>query len=304
MNELNKKTEGIADLGLLIMAFIWGSGFVVTKTTLDVLSSNQVMFLRFTIATITLFIFCIKKLNLITFDTIKKSIIIGIALFFGFEFQTIGLVQCSAGKSGFLTSTYVAFVPIITILVAKKTPCKYNLIAAAMMITGIFFLTGNFQNGFYINKFDIITLIGSVCWGFHVFFVGHFSKGEDPVILCMLQTAVAGILAFFMLLLTKDFAFNINVSTAKSVMYLGVVSSAIAFLIQNVAQKYTTSTHAGILMSMESVFATILGIIFLNEHFSLQMLFGAGIIFLALIIAETKLSFLKLSKKETSKESV
>ena len=298
MNIKNKSM--LADFSLLIMALIWGSGFIFTKNTLDSLTGVQLIFLRFVIAFITLFIINIKKLKLITKSTIYKSMIIGFVLFLGFAFQTYGLVETSAGKSAFLTAVYVAIVPFIAMFVGDNKPEKHNFIAAILMIFGIFFLTMKPGEGFSINYYDGLTLVGSVFWAFHVFFVGHFSKGEDPIILCMLQMLFAGIFAFILLMINQDTTFNITSNTIPTLLYLGVIASAITFLIQNVAQKFTSPTHAGILMSMESVFGTILGIIFLNEVFTVQMLVGAVIIFMALILAETKFEFLKLgeSKKE------
>lgn len=304
--KINIKNKSLcADFFLLVMAFIWGSGFIVTKNGLDALSGTQLIFTRFIIAAVTLFIINFKKLNLITKKTVMKSAVIGFVLFLGFTFQTYGLVQTSAGKSAFLTAVYVAIVPFITMFVGKQKPEKHNFIAALMMIIGIFLLTMNPREGLNINYYDGITLIGSIFWAFHVFFVGIFSKDEDPIILCMMQMAFAGLFAFILLILNGElFTFDITVSTVPMLLYLGVIASAIAFLIQNVAQKYTTPTHAGILMSMESVFGTILGIIFLKEIFTIQMLFGAVIIFTALILAETKFAFLKREKVKIETEDV
>ena len=297
--ELKNKSM-LADFSLLIMALIWGSGFIFTKNTLDSLTGIQLIFIRFLIAFVTLFIFNIKKLNLIKKSTIYKSIIIGFVLFLGFAFQTYGLVETSAGKSAFLTAVYVAIVPFIAMFIGDNKPEKHNFLAAFLMIIGIFFLTMNPKEGFSINYYDGITLIGSIFWAFHVFFVGHFSKGEDPIILCMMQMFFAGVFAFIFLVFNGEIStFNITGNTIPTLLYLGVIASAVTFLIQNVAQKYTSPTHAGILMSMESVFGTILGIIFLNEVFTMQMLVGAVIIFTALILAETKFEFLK---KKTLKE--
>lgn len=297
--ELKNKSM-LADFSLLIMALIWGSGFIFTKNTLDSLTGIQLIFIRFLIAFVTLFIFNIKKLNLIKKSTIYKSIIIGFVLFLGFAFQTYGLVETSAGKSAFLTAVYVAIVPFIAMFIGDNKPEKHNFLAAFLMIIGIFFLTMNPKEGFSINYYDGITLIGSVFWAFHVFFVGHFSKVEDPIILCMMQMFFAGVFAFIFLVFNGEIStFNITGNTIPTLLYLGVIASAVTFLIQNVAQKYTSPTHAGILMSMESVFGTILGIIFLNEVFTMQMLVGAVIIFTALILAETKFEFLK---KKTLKE--
>lgn len=282
-----------ADVSLFVMAFIWGSGFVVTKTGLDALSPVALIAVRFTIASIALGILNYKKLKNITKEDIKVSILIGTVLFIGFLFQTQGLVTTSAGKSAFLTSIYVAFVPLITIIMTKKKPDIFNLVAVILMLMGIYLLTYNAQNTQLIENGDVLTIIGSLFFGAHVFLLGELSSKRDPFLIATLQIWVACILAYGYLIITDSFVITINSSNIGGLLYLGVVGSAITFLIQNVAQKYTSATHAGIIMSMESVFGTILGIIFLGEIFTFRMGLGAIVIFLALVVAETKLSFLK-----------
>ena len=84
-------------------------------------------------------------------------------------------------------------------------------------------------------------------------------------------------------------------------MYLGLFSTFLAFLLQTVAQKYTSSTHAAILMSLESVFGSIFSIILLGDRFTLMMAIGCVVIFLGVITAETKWSFLRRSAAENGK---
>ena len=84
------------------------------------------------------------------------------------------------------------------------------------------------------------------------------------------------------------------------VLYLAIFSTLIAFLIQNVAQKYTTSTHTAIILSLEAVFGSILSSLLLGESFTYKMLIGCTIILIAIITAETKLEFLKVNKEKLS----
>ena len=225
--------------------------------------------------------------------TVKAGVFIGMILFFGFLFQTLGLEKSSAGKSAFLTASYVAFVPLITLIVTKQKPDKYNIFAVVLMIIGIFLLTIDLKSGFYIEKYDILSLIGAVFWGLHVSMVGIFSKKHDPMLLVMLQMMSAGVLSGISMMILGGGGFVIEKESVFGLLYLGVVCSAITFAIQNVAQKYTNSTHASIIMSLEAVFGTVFGILLLNESFTYQILLGFVVIFIALVMAETKFSFLR-----------
>ena len=292
----DKKKEYLADLSLVLMAAIWGSGFIFTKQALESYGSFQVLFIRFLIASLTLLIININKLKLLNKDTLKTGGFIGMFLFFGFIFQTLGLENSPAGKSAFLTSSYVAFVPLITLLITKQKPDKYNVFAAILMIVGMFLLMIDLKSGFYIESYDVLTLIGAVFWGLHVASVGIFSKKHDPMLLVMFQMMMACLLSGIAMILAGETSVEIQKNTLFGLMYLGIFCSAITFAIQNVAQKFTNSTRASIIMSLESVFGTIFGILFLNEHFTFQMILGFIVIFIALIMAETKFSFLRKEK--------
>jgi len=107
---------------------------------------------------------------------------------------------------------------------------------------------------------------------------------------------VAFIFSAISLLFTKDAA-PLTTKGGLAVIYLGVVSTTLAFLLQNVAQKYSNATKTAIILSTEAMFGTLASVIFLNEKLTLNMIIGCSIIFLAIIITETKLSFIKNSKK-------
>ncbi len=290
---IDKRREYLADFALLIMAAIWGSGFIFTKKALGFYDSYQVLFIRFFIASIALIVINFNKLKKMDMATVKAGVFIGMILFFGFLFQTLGLEKSSAGKSAFLTASYVAFVPLITLIVTKQKPDKYNIFAVVLMIIGIFLLTIDLKSGFYIEKYDILSLIGAVFWGLHVSMVGIFSKKHDPMLLVMLQMMSAGVLSGISMMILGGGGFVIEKESVFGLLYLGVVCSAITFAIQNVAQKYTNSTHASIIMSLEAVFGTVFGILLLNESFTYQILLGFVVIFIALVMAETKFSFLR-----------
>lgn len=300
---MDKRKERLADAALLFMAFIWGSGFIVTKNSLDSITSMQLLFMRFAIAAAALFVVNIKKISSISLQTLKKSAFIGLMLFLGYTFQTYGLEGTLVSKSAFLTAVYVAIVPFFSMFIARERPDFFNFAAAFLTLIGVFFLSYNGSEPLGISIYDLIVLIGSVFWAAHVFCVGHLGKNEDPAVLCMLQMFFAGLFSLAFLFANGEIhTMTPDSGTMMEVMYLGLVSSALAFLLQNVAQKYTSPTHAGILMSMESVFSTILGIIFLAETFTYRMFIGCCIIFMALVMAETGFSFLRRPERRAELE--
>ncbi len=290
------KTAIFADGALFIMAFIWGSGFIFMKNSLDNYTALQIISVRMLIGAVVLAFFSIKKILKMNWQDILAGFVISISLFFGFLFQTLGLKTTTAGNSAFLTAIYVVIVPILVVIFAKKRPDKYNVISAVLMLFGIFMLTS--KNGVIISLGDIYTIIGSLFFAVQVILIDHYTQKKDPVLMAVLQMFFASLLGFILMLFTGDYPIKILPETIPPILYLGVIGSAVTYLIQNVAQKYTSPTHAGILMSLESVFGCLLGILILGEIMTVKIAAGCIIIFMALIIAETKLKFFKKKKLE------
>jgi drug/metabolite transporter (DMT)-like permease len=148
-------------------------------------------------------------------------------------------------------------------------------------------------------KGDMLTLIGAVCYGFEVSLVAYYSRKHAPIILAVIQIIFVALFSTIFALIFEGPHFTITKDGILILLYLSILATALCLVLQNVAQKYTSPTHAGILMSLESVFGTLMGVVILHERISSQMYLGFAIIFIALIIAETKLSFIKkLSHKK------
>lgn len=302
MKPQNKKLI-LADLAMVLMALIWGGGFAGNKILLNGgMQPIQLIALRFIIASVLLSIVFAKK-----FKKNKPIIIagffIGIALAISFIVQTIGLKYTTASNNAFLTSVYVILVPLIAYFITKRRPDKFNLAAAFLVIIGILLLTVDFSDftlGRSVTfKGDMLTLISAVCYGFQVSLVAYYSRKHDPILLAVIQVIFVAILSTIFALIFEGPHFTITKDGILILLYLSVLATATCLVLQNVAQKYTSPTHAGILMSLESVFGTLMGVVILHERITNQMYLGFAIIFAALIIAETKLSFIKkLSDKK------
>lgn len=288
-----------ADLSLLITAFIWGAAFIATK---NALSSNikpfYIMALRFGIASIILMIIFWKRVKKINKDYLKAGSIIGIFLFAGYALQTIGLQYTYAGKQAFLTGTNVVIVPFITWFITREKPDIYSFVSVVLAFLGIGFLT--LDNGIHINFGDFLTLLCAVCFAAHIVLVGELTKNRDPIILTIIQLGFTAAASIFCSLLFEPAPEKFDSKGIIAVLYLGIFSTMIAFLIQNVAQKYTNPIRASIMLCMESVFGFILSVIVLKEVFTFRMVVGCIMIFIGIIVSETKLSFLKPKCRERS----
>ncbi|WKY43099.1 DMT family transporter [Eubacteriaceae bacterium ES2] len=291
--EKNKKQKLLADLTLFVVAFIWGSGFVSSKAALSYMSPMMLMAIRFTIATVASILLFHKNLRNLSRETLKAGFVIGFFLFSAFATQMIGLQFMLAGKQSFLTATYVIMVPFIFWAFKKQRPDRYNFVAAFVMLAGIALLTSNPTAGSGISPGDILTLICAFLYACQIVSIDHYSKDHDPIALTVIQLAVAAVLSLVFVVFSGQFTFSIAPAGLMNALYLGLFCTFLAFLGQTVAQKYTSSTHAAIIMSLESVFGTLLSILILQESFTLMMLVGCLVIFMGIITAETKWEFLR-----------
>ena len=292
-----KKQCFYADLGLVAVAFVWGSGFVASKNALDSMTPMMLMAMRFTIAALLSGIIFRKHLRKISKETIKAGCIIGFFLFTAFAAQMIGLQYMLAGKQAFLTGTNVIMVPFIYWAVKKHQPDRFNFIAAFIMMLGISLLTIDFSTSFIFKLGDSLTILCAFLFACHIVAIGIFTKDYDPIALTVIQLSFASIISLVYVVFSGEFTLDIPATGLANGVYLGVFCTFLAFLGQTVAQKYTSSTHAAIILSLESVFGSILSIILLGEQFTSIMFIGCFVIFMGILTAETKWSFLKDNQK-------
>ncbi|WP_333886529.1 DMT family transporter [Clostridium sp.] len=280
----------IADLSLLFAAMLWGGGYTATKNALNSITPFYMMTIRFLCAGILLSAVFFKTVIKTSIEDIVRGFVIGIFLFLAFATQTVGLNYTTASKQSFLTSVYVIILPFIYWKVFKTKPKLNTLVSAVVSLIGIFILSLKPGMHLDMNIGDWLTLLSAVLFASHIISIACFARKSNPIILSVLQMFSAGI---FSIIFAFIFEPNLNIipkSAILSLSYLIIFSTMVGFLIQNIAQKYTNPNHVGILLSLESVFGAIFSIIFLKEIFTLNMILGASIIFLAVVIAEIDLS--------------
>lgn len=293
------------ELGLALTAFIWGSGFIGVSISLSGgLTPLQILTIRFFIGAVLIGVIFFKEIkNNITKEAIISGSIIGLFLFIAFAFQTFGMAYTTASKNAFLTAINVVIVPFIGFILYKRPLDKYGIISSIIAILGIGILS--LEADFSINLGDFLTIICAFGFAFHIFFTGEFVKKYNPVVLTVVQFSVATVLSLVVQILFNEVRINAEMSSIIGVLYLGIFSTTIAFLLQTICQKDVSETKSAIILALESVFGTILSVIILHEVLTVRMVIGCLIIFSAIIISETKLSFLKRNNlKQEKTESI
>lgn len=290
------KNIGIYAKAALVMAtLIWGTSFVIIKDTVDIISPNYLMALRFTGACVLLSAIFFRRLAEIDVKTIWHGAVIGVFLYFAYYWQTVGIMYTTPGKNAFLTAIYCVLVPFMTWVVKGSRPDRWNIVAAVMCMVGIGLISLNGE--FKMGKGDFFTIIGGFFFACHMVAVSKLGDGRDPIVMTILQFASAGICFWITTLLSEGVPAAVNADVIPSVVYLCLFCTAVALLFQNFGQKHTLPSSAALILSLESVFGTAFSALLGRENFTMRMLSGFALIFIAIIASETKFSFL-LKKKE------
>ncbi|XCP85237.1 DMT family transporter [Roseburia hominis] len=276
-----KKYLSIA--GLITVTVIWGGGFVASDMALESLRPFQIMTVRFLLAAVLMGLLSIKGLKGVRLCEVRAGILMGIALFTGFALQIVGLQYTTPSKNAFLTALNVVMVPFIAWVILKKKVGIKSIAGAVMAVVGVGILS--LEKNLTLGLGDALTLICAVGFAFQIFFTSEFVKQYRAVVLNFVQMCTAFVLSLVSLFIFGELHFDVTMKGWLSVLYLGVISTTVCYLLQTASQKYVDETKAAIILSMESVFGTLFSILILHERITGRMVAGCVIILAAVIIS-------------------
>lgn len=280
------KKAFFADISLLLVAIIWGGGFIAAKIALSSVTPLYLLSFRFLCSGIILGIVFFSKIIKIDKKSLLSGIILGVCLYFGQTLQTVGLKYTTAGKQSFLTASYTIIVPFISWLLTKKRPDIYSILSGFLTLLGIGLLS--LQQNLSISYGDSLTLMFAAVFAFQIVLIGIYAKDINPVHLTTIQLLTAGTLTLVSALIFEPNIKFVNQESVMGILYLVIFNTTIAFLVQNIAQKYTSDTHTSIIISLESVFGCFLSILLMGEVFTGRMVAGCILIFIAVILSKAK----------------
>ena len=283
-----------SNLLLILASIIWGCAFVAQNVGMNYIGPWTFSTIRFLIAGFSLLaiipILDKKRTNVIhpkTKEEKKKlllgSVLCGLALSIGSIVQQIAMLTVPVAKAGFLTTLYVLFVPIITLLFGKKIPLKV-WIGIAMALFGLYLLSmaGNLAIGIG----EIFLILAAFLFAIHIIIIGHFSTRVDPVRLSCGQLLIGGFATVIPMIMIERPTITSILAAYIPLLYTGIFSSCVAYTLQIFAQKEASPTIAGMLLSLESVFAALAGYLILNQVLNTRELIGCVLIFIAIVIAQ------------------
>lgn len=317
-----KKEEIGGSLILLLVAFLWGVSFVFQSNVTKYMDSYSILYLRSFIGIIALspfLIFTLLKDRKNNIKRNKKDLILGplccgICLFLASLFQQIGLETTSAAKTGFITSLYIILVPIFSLFLKKK--CGINVyISVVIAVIGLLFLSFDFSEGFSFTLGDFFVFIGAIFFALQILSVDYFSKRVNIYYLSSFQLLTQGIIALIIALIKgitiTSFTSMFTLESTISILFMGIISSAVAYTLQMSGQKYVNPTVSSLILSLESVFSALSAVIIyqfykfsdVNQNMTIEEIIGSIIVFLAVILSQLPISIFKRKKKDDSREN-
>ena len=292
---MSKKAR--ANLLLLITSVIWGFAFVAQKagTSLEPFTYNGIRVLVGGIALLpVVFLFPRKEEEKAekehvndTRTLIRGGIVCGIILCIASNLQQLGIYfETDAGKAGFITTLYIVIVPVLGVFLRKTVSMKMWL-CVIIGAVGFYFLTmAGKGNGFRLENGDLFVLLCAFVFSLHILAVDYFSPRCDGLKLSCLHFFVAGFINLFLMFIFESPKLSEILDCWLPILYTGVRSSAAGYTFQIIAQKDADPTTASLIMSLESVFAVLAGVLIYRESLTLIELLGCVIIFTAVIVSQ------------------
>jgi hypothetical protein len=271
---------------MFIATIFFGMTYVLTKICLNYSTELHIISFRFLIAFVISLIFLQRKIFPIKIKEILYSLILSVLLFMVFITMTIGVKYTTATNASFLISLSVIFIPFFSWIFNKEKPKKSIFIVLIIALIGIMLLTLDKNLEFHIG--DILCLICSLLFSFHVLITERFVKNNNPITLGVLQFGGVAILSFLVQYPIEKFTLPKNEKFWISLMILSVFCTALAYIIQTVSQKKLSSTLIGLILSLEPIFSGIFGYFILNEYLSPQQYMGAFLLLISIIYVTAK----------------
>lgn len=216
----------------------------------------------------------------------------GLVLFVASTLQQLGMYYgTTAGKAGFLTACYILLVPVLGVFLGKR--CRWNVwIGIVVAVAGLYFLC--LTNGFSLQLSDGLVLLCAVCFSVHIMVVDHFSPLVDGVRMSCVQFFVCGAWGMIPMLGVEMPQMGPaawlqslgSIDVWIPILYAGVMSCGVGYTLQIVGQNGINPAIASLLMSLESVFSVLAGMVLLHETMTGREILGCVLVFAAVIFAQ------------------
>jgi drug/metabolite transporter (DMT)-like permease len=275
-------TRTKAELLLVVATFFWGATFVIVKGALADASPLLFIALRFLLAGVLMWL--VMARGRVKRRAVQPSLLLGMALFSGFAFQTWGLVYTTPSRSAFVTGFSVILVPVISHFSGYRLG-RGNAAAAGLGLAGLYFLVLPSGVG-AVNRGDLLTLCAAVSFAIHIVLLGVYSRRISFMQLAPGQILVVGAIAILAAPFAPGTSLHWTGGLVFAVVVTAVFATAFAFSAQVWAQQYTPPAHTALIFALEPVFALLTSLIVTGEHLGGKEILGFSLILAGMVVSE------------------
>jgi len=273
-----------AEMCMLVVAFIWGTTFVVVKNALADIGPFLFVGIRFSLAFLVLAAVSYRDIIKVRLSTLWAGGLLGIFLFIGYVFQTLGLKYTTSSNAAFITGVSVVLVPIMYSLLHKKRPSLITTSTVFIATVGLYLISVP-VGSFTLTYGDSLVLISALGFALHIIYVDYYSHKHNAIAITGIQVLFVGIFCVAIGSLTEPIPNRISFNAMFAIIVTAVLATALAFLLQNYLQKYSTPTRFAIVLTTEPIFAALAGYLWAGEHLSRPGLVGAALILMAMLLS-------------------
>ena len=285
----------LADFGLLAVTAVWGATFVMVQQAVDAFPVFGFLAIRFGLALLCFAPFLIARqirrrrddtasAAPIDARTVGAGIVIGLALFAGYSFQTFGLQLTTPAKTGFITGLSVVMVPLFSAILLRQPPKQGAIFGVVLATAGLALIS--LRGDLSLMAGDLIVLACAVSFALHIVATGKFAPQMDSLILVATQIATVAVLSLIASCIWESPWPALQSITLRAAFFTGVAATALAFGIQTIAQRFTTPTHTALIFAMEPVWAGLFSFWLIGEVLGPRALIGGALIVAGMIAAE------------------
>jgi drug/metabolite transporter (DMT)-like permease len=272
-----------ADSVLMLLTVLWGTTFVVVKDALSHADPFSFLALRFGVGAAVLSVLSGRKL--LSPILLRRGGVLGLFLFAGFAFQTVGLTDTTPSRSAFITGLYVLMVPVVMLALFRRVPRVSSLVGVVLSAMGLYYLTGAAVGSAGFSRGDLLTLACAVAYAFHISFTERYAPKEGVGALVAVQLWVVALLSALCLPFA-EVRVEWTPAFIGAVAFCGVFASALALSMQTWAQARTSAVRAAIIYSLEPLFAGAFSVVLGYETLGVREWVGGGLIVLGVLVAE------------------
>lgn len=287
-----RKTGFVTTVLLFLTAMIWGFAFVAQVDGVNYIGSMTMNGTRFTLGVISLLpvVLIFERGRTDAAErkrTVLASLLAGVVLFSASTLQQIGIAYTkSAGVAGFITGLYVVLVPVASFLIFRARTRGRVWIGAVLALVGLFLLCLKSGEGFSFGLGELLLLLGAFFWTAHIIVIDRVAKDVRPLHFAWGQFVVCAVLGLVTMFIFEEPTWGGILEAKWAILYCGVLSVGVAYTLQIVAQRRADPTFATIVLSTESVFSAIGGVIFGIDEISWIGYVGCGLIFAGIMISQ------------------